>query len=111
MPGGYGLDVDPMAEDEGAAATTNEDTFDRSEDPPLLEWAKIYRDVYLDEMIRHEGRAGVEACSAGCGGEGLYKCKDCFGFRLWCRECFVEVHSHLPLHRALVSCRSACRDE
>jgi len=68
----------------------------------LAEWVTHCRAAYLDEMIRHDGRAGIETC-AKCGGEGLYKCKDCFGCQLWCHACFVERHSHAPLHRALVS--------
>jgi hypothetical protein len=71
-------------------------------DSPLQEWARVHRDSYLDEMLRHKGRAGVVSCGEKCGREGIYKCKDCFGFQLVCRECFAERHSHSPLHRVLV---------
>ena len=37
-----------------------------------------------------------------CEGDGLYKCKDCFGCQLLCRSCFAERHALLPFHRALV---------
>ena len=74
-----------------------------SEDTPLSEWVKYHRASYLDEIIRHEGRAGVQNCTKGCRREGLFKCKDCFGCRVWCRLCFLEQHAQAPLHRALVS--------
>jgi hypothetical protein len=75
----------------------------QSEDSPLLDWARNHQDAYLDEMVHHDGHARAVACSTGCGRKGGYKCKDCFRFCLSCCECFVKMHSHLPLHRALVS--------
>lgn len=92
---------------EGSTETAPNDTGSdgtSTESPqitPLLEWVANHRQSYLDEMIRHDGRAGVESC-AGCQGEGLYRCKDCFGFQLFCRKCFVARHTLLPLHRVLV---------
>jgi len=71
-------------------------------DSPLQEWSRFHRDAYLDEMLRHEGRAGDPFCDGECEKEGLFKCKDCFGGQLYCHECFVERHSHLPFHRVLV---------
>lgn len=76
------------------------------EDSPLREWANVHRDTYLDEMMRHESRIGAHHCSGECGRDGTFKCKDCFGYRLWCHNCFVRQHSHLPLHRPLVSSHS-----
>ena len=106
-PGGEQLSPDFAASGDptGIEDTDESPSLDdkEPEDSPLLDWARNYRGTYLDEMIRHDGRAGLVDCSTGCGGEGMYKCKDCFGFRLWCRECFVEMHMHLPFHRVLVS--------
>jgi hypothetical protein len=73
-----------------------------ADDSPLREWANIHRETYLDEMMRHKGCAGAHHCSGQCGGDGMFKCKDCFSYQLWCRNCFVKQHSHLPLHRLLV---------
>jgi hypothetical protein len=85
-------DSDSHSENEG---TTKDDS-------PLQEWARLCRKNYLDEMIRHEGRAGDHLCHSDCGREGVYKCKDCFGFQLFCEGCLAEKHTHLPLHRILV---------
>ena len=70
-------------------------------DPPLLDWMRHHRDTYLDELIRHDGRGGTELC-ANCGATGLFKCKDCFGYRLLCQKCFTDAHVFLPFHRPLV---------
>jgi hypothetical protein len=85
--------------DETSRVEDDPKSFDNS---PLREWAHLHRATYLDELIRHEGRAGIQACHRQCGREGTYKCRDCFGCRLWCRNCFVEQHSHSPLHRPQV---------
>ena len=68
---------------------------------PLLDWAANYRDCYADELLRHDGRAGSDQC-AECAGNGILKCKDCFGCQLLCTDCFVSRYAHLPFHRALV---------
>jgi hypothetical protein len=105
--GGFEIDGDASAWSEGQSERITEDADDANEsepeDSPLFEWVKYHRAAYLDEMMRHEGRAGFEGCTRNCGREGLYHCKDCFGCRQWCRICFVEQHAHAPLHRALVS--------
>jgi hypothetical protein len=75
---------------------------DASKTTPLTDWIANYRQTYLDELLRHDGRAEVDFC-ANCGGNGSYKCKDCFGFQILCKLCFVKAHSHLPFHRALAS--------
>ena len=81
---------------------TNDEHSAEPMDPPLLEWMKNYRDTYLDEMLRHDGRSGITQCSA-CAADAAYKCKDCFGCQLLCQECFTTKHNLLPFHRALVS--------
>jgi hypothetical protein len=73
---------------------------------PLQDWATHHRQTYLNELIRHNGRAGLKNC-AECEGNGLYKCKDCFGSQLLCRGCFFEWHTRLPLHRTLVRRRTS----
>ena len=79
-----------------------EDDVKTSDNSPLREWANLHRTTYLDELIRHEGRAGVHTCHSHCGKEGIYRCKDCFGTRTLCRDCFVAEHSHTPFHRPQV---------
>lgn len=65
-----------------------------------------YREQFLDELIRLDGRAdfsGGALCSH-CGKlDGDFRCSDCFGGRLSCCECFVNAHAFQPLHRVSVS--------
>lgn len=102
--GGFDGDASGWSEGQSEPFTEDADDVDDSEpDSPLFEWVKQHRATYLDELIRHEARAGFDGCTRKCGREGVYRCKDCFGCRQWCRICFVEQHAHAPLHRALVS--------
>ncbi|KAF7790585.1 hypothetical protein EIP86_001541 [Pleurotus ostreatoroseus] len=70
-------------------------------DAPLTTFVK-YRDAYLDEDLRTEGRGDyleLEACRE-CGSlDPCIRCKDCFGEELMCAECMVRRHQRLPLHR------------
>ena len=101
------LDVSSIA-DEMTGGTSGEDASMGVEAyTPLQDWASNHRQTYLDEMMRHDGLAGVHTC-AKCHQDGVYKCKECFGFQLLCQDCFVERHVHLPLHRALVRCWLQC---
>jgi len=62
------------------------------------------RDLYLDELIRLEGR-GVftnnlcELCRNG----GMYRCLDCLAVQLLCPGCMSRVHSFNPFHVIEVS--------
>ncbi|THU91454.1 hypothetical protein K435DRAFT_820836 [Dendrothele bispora CBS 962.96] len=73
-------------------------------DQPLKEWIP-YRDEYLAEFIRLEGRGDFDSeccpfCKSGDLEEHpvLYRCLDCFGGDLVCRECCVKSHTENPLH-------------
>ncbi|KAF7797729.1 hypothetical protein EIP86_008929, partial [Pleurotus ostreatoroseus] len=70
-------------------------------DAPLSTFVK-YREAFLDEDLRSEGRGdylGLEACRE-CGSlDPCIRCKDCFGEELMCAECMVRRHQRLPLHR------------
>ena len=69
------------------------------------------RDLYLDEMIRREGRGGYVASScADCAergsspvGAALYRCLTCLPGPLLCAACLCKRHSLLPTHRVQVS--------
>ena len=89
---------DPVEDNSGG---TPGPTDPSAKSTPLLDWVKNHRQAYLDELIRHDGRAGVVDC-AKCGQPGFYKCKECLGFQILCSTCFLEQHTYLPLHRALV---------
>jgi hypothetical protein len=68
-----------------------------------------YRETYLDELLRHDGRgsnAALMCSNVGCGGDGIFKCRECMFENLFCCDCMVRRHSNLPLHRILVSAAS-----
>ncbi|KAL1724763.1 hypothetical protein EV714DRAFT_222510 [Schizophyllum commune] len=73
-------------------------------DDPARVWRQ-YKQMFLEELLRHEGLASDlrhPACSS-CdatpeGGSGLIKCDDC-GVFLECATCCVRRHGHLPHHR------------
>lgn len=72
-------------------------------------WTEKYRSQYLDELIRHEGRADFrhETECYDCKqqnieeelrGKSLYRCKDCYTPDLVCASCCVKRHSQDPFH-------------
>ncbi|KAK7032404.1 hypothetical protein VNI00_013152 [Paramarasmius palmivorus] len=69
-------------------------------DAPLLTWKEHYRDSYLDAMMRTEGRGRfyTKACCRCGGSEARFRCKDCFGLRMYCQTCTVLNHLEQPLH-------------
>lgn len=70
-----------------------------------------HRDLYLDELIRREGRGGyMEDTCAGCAARGSslagraqYRCLTCLPGPLLCAACLCERHCLLPTHRVQVS--------
>jgi hypothetical protein len=71
---------------------------------PLQDWLP-YRQEYLDELLRHDGRKGAasNSCStSGCVNPGDFVCRDCMHGRSLCQDCLVDVHCFLPLHRIMV---------
>ncbi|KAK7461259.1 hypothetical protein VKT23_008434 [Stygiomarasmius scandens] len=71
-----------------------------SSDEPLKHWTP-YRDEYLAELIRAEGRNDVDLtaccmCQAS-DEEPLYRCLDCVYPDLMCRECCRSIHADRPL--------------
>lgn len=74
---------------------------------PVQDWAK-HRKEYLDEFLRHDGLGDLNdnenpICVHCKINPGNIRCQDCFGGHLACRQCVVEVHQWLPLHRLQVS--------
>jgi hypothetical protein len=68
----------------------------------MSEWL-IDRQAYLYEMLRHDGREGLQATPcAGCGGDGSFSCSDCAYSIYYCRQCLVSCHHLMPFHRIKV---------
>ncbi|KDR67153.1 hypothetical protein GALMADRAFT_17014, partial [Galerina marginata CBS 339.88] len=76
---------------------------------PMVAWKKSYRDIFLDEMLRWEGRGdawseGRTQCSDCIArrnetpAAGEYRCQDCFSPQLLCKDCCVRRHRALPFH-------------
>ncbi|KAJ7281287.1 hypothetical protein C8J57DRAFT_1057258 [Mycena rebaudengoi] len=74
-----------------------------SQDDPLRQWAEEYRDLFLDELLRWEGRgdhAQYSTCHHCNTGAPEYRCMDCIGGgELVCLDCVRNVHRQLILHR------------
>ncbi|KAJ7026606.1 hypothetical protein C8F04DRAFT_966262 [Mycena alexandri] len=69
---------------------------------PLKAWIE-YRDEYLDEMLRLEGRGGFveRANCASCGVvDPMFRCAHqlCMGPEMFCEACIVQKHAFLPTH-------------
>ncbi|RDB23287.1 hypothetical protein Hypma_009705 [Hypsizygus marmoreus] len=75
---------------------------------PHVVWKELYRGLYLDELIRWEGRGDVREVK-GCPdciarkvkdvGDAEYRCAECFLLDLVCSVCCVRRHRRNPLHR------------
>ncbi|KIJ60877.1 hypothetical protein HYDPIDRAFT_116748 [Hydnomerulius pinastri MD-312] len=100
----YDTNECPEADDERNQQTTFPLEVPRrrryASDRPLLMWIP-QRSAFLDEFIRHEGR-GDYLEDLGCyhckEEPGVYRCDDCFGRELYCRDCIVKCHASMPLH-------------
>ncbi|KAI9068672.1 hypothetical protein FKP32DRAFT_1672009 [Trametes sanguinea] len=75
-----------------------------SSDEPMRVWIPR-RDVYLDELLRHEGRGPhinnkCTTCpDADKAGDAVIRCQDCTPGPLICSDCAVRRHAHSPYHR------------
>ncbi|KAG1884343.1 hypothetical protein F4604DRAFT_1878735 [Suillus subluteus] len=70
-------------------------------DHPLLSWMDD-RDMFLLEFLRHKGRGdygGASVCWHCCLNVPQFRCIDCFGAELYCKDCIVSSHAQNPVHR------------
>ncbi|KAJ7282331.1 hypothetical protein C8J57DRAFT_1448037 [Mycena rebaudengoi] len=93
-------EVPPESEEEEAAKVPRKQ---RPSDNPLQQWLDDDRDIFLDEIMRLEGRGAYSAqtaCAGGCGSRRhICRCVDCVGDELYCEHCIVHKHQAMPLHR------------
>lgn len=73
-----------------------------TQDFPLSAWIP-FRDEYLDEMLRLEGRGGQrfhERCFMCLESGPEFRCMDheCSGGGMMCKRCILATHKRLPLH-------------
>ncbi|KAJ7446784.1 hypothetical protein FB451DRAFT_1343526 [Mycena latifolia] len=88
-------------EDDGINVRVKAKRYQNS-DLPFLTWVD-YRDDYLDEMLRLEGRgdASVYSTCVSCqAADPIYRCENqsCHGMGLFCKTCIVAGHEVLPTH-------------
>lgn len=66
-------------------------------------------DTFIDRTMLQEGRGPyIDSMCTGCQGPAsatLYRCKVCIGGELWCSQCIVKEHRHIPFHSIEVSSR------
>ncbi|KAG1788563.1 uncharacterized protein HD556DRAFT_1447773 [Suillus plorans] len=70
-------------------------------DHPLLLWMND-RDMFLLELLRHEGRGnhtGATICWNCHLDVPQFRCTDCLGTELYCKGCIVTLHTRNPVHR------------
>ncbi|KAJ7884187.1 hypothetical protein B0H14DRAFT_3082403 [Mycena olivaceomarginata] len=71
-------------------------------DPTLYSWKENSRDHYVREFLRMDGRGdATEDLCPGCKIDGqrpAYRCRECKGALLFCKECSVKQHLENPLH-------------
>ena len=67
---------------------------------PLDDWLP-FRASYLDEHLRLDGRGwNVTFCCADCQShDGYFRCMECFGLSMLCKDCLLRAHKVAPLHR------------
>ncbi|KAG1838304.1 hypothetical protein DFJ58DRAFT_718771 [Suillus subalutaceus] len=61
------------------------------------------RDLFLAELLRHEGHAGhtsdtCPGCPCPTSTPPQYRCQDCFDSQLYCGSCIVQNHIRSPTH-------------
>ncbi|KAJ7257987.1 hypothetical protein C8J57DRAFT_1135578 [Mycena rebaudengoi] len=105
----YELPTEPDDEEQGVGDDVDEDDNAeggralRDSDDPLRQWVEEYRDAFLDEFLRWEGRGDhvqYSTCHSCNTGAAEYRCMDCMGRgELICVECVRSRHQQLILHR------------
>ncbi|KAK7026145.1 hypothetical protein R3P38DRAFT_2529348 [Favolaschia claudopus] len=74
----------------------------RPSDNPLAQWTEDLRQIYLEEILRLEGRGDhtYSHCRRCGDGSAEFRCCDCLGGgELLCAACTKDGHQQMPFHR------------
>ncbi|KAF7343557.1 CxC2 domain-containing protein [Mycena sanguinolenta] len=100
------LDVldDPLSETEPETHTKRKGQRKRkwyaSTDDNLRYWTANYREEYLRALVTREGPIDEVEGRCSCGiNPKRYRCRECYGGTMFCRDCVVEQHRLHPLCR------------
>lgn len=63
----------------------------------MTSWLEL-RNQYLNILLQQEASSHTHCHLCEIQGD-LYRCKDCFGSPLCCKDCLLHSHTHLPFHR------------
>lgn len=97
--------VDIQHDDPAEANTKGKEKSQQGKHSKLMDEWLTYREDYLQEMLRHDRRGGLDVTyCADCGERGDFSCHDCAYSLHYCQECLVDRHCLMPLHRIRV-CR------
>ncbi|EIN10159.1 hypothetical protein PUNSTDRAFT_64703, partial [Punctularia strigosozonata HHB-11173 SS5] len=66
----------------------------------MRQWIGEMRAKFLDALLAHEAlpTATTTACSICHRSTGEYRCQDCLGGCMMCKDCTIAAHRKLPLH-------------
>ncbi|KAJ7720993.1 hypothetical protein B0H16DRAFT_1666372 [Mycena metata] len=98
---GDGLEDTPMQQPPAVPGARRRTIF--SVRPTLYDWKVRLRTRYLQELLRRDGCGDASKdrcpqCQRSDGAKPRYRCKECAGDLLYCRECFIARHKEHPLH-------------
>jgi hypothetical protein len=96
------LDSESLDDPANAEETGKSKQRKRTTGAVMEEWLP-YRDTYLQEMLRHDGREGLQVTfCADCDNSGDFSCYDCAYRMHYCKDCLLNRHRLMPLHRIKV---------
>ncbi|KAF7377997.1 CxC2 domain-containing protein [Mycena sanguinolenta] len=93
-------DAASTAETEVGAKAPRKRKWYASTDEPLRYWTTNYQDAYLRVLVTREGPLKQEQDTCSCGlNPRKYRCRECHGIEMLCKDCMVESHRIRPLCR------------